>query len=84
METKASKILESGPAREVKTIPVFILTLSKFLGLTGTGFAQPKPKKNKQIAPIGSMWFLGLKESLPEFLAVSSPKRYATNPCATS
>ena len=55
--------LDIGPARAESAIPP--LGFLKFLGSMGTGFAQPKPNKNKHKAPMGSTCAKGLKVSLP-------------------
>jgi len=56
----------------------------KYLGSTGTGLAHPKLKRKRQIAPKGSMWVKGLKESLPRLFAVGSPRDNAALPWAYS
>ena len=61
------------PAIATKNVP-FFLSL-KLFGFIITGFAHPNLKNIKQIVPIGSRWCSGFKESLPSFLAVSSPHR---------
>jgi len=55
--------LEIGPAIATSNIP-FLGSL-KFKGLTGTGFAHPKPAINIIIVPIGSRCINGFSVSLP-------------------
>ncbi|MBQ2513061.1 MAG: twin-arginine translocation signal domain-containing protein [Clostridia bacterium] len=49
----------------------------KFLALTGTGLAQPKPNSSMKRTPNGSRCFSGLRVSLPRFSAVGSPSFFA-------
>ena len=59
---------------------------------TGTGLAQPKrngeplttSSSGRMMLPKGSMWGIGFNVSRPARLAVSSPSRFATTPCAIS
>ena len=48
----AKKILEAGPAIAINIISV--LGLERFRILTGTGLAQPKPRKYSANVPMGS------------------------------
>lgn len=75
-----------GPANE--TIAMSFRPSLRLNGSTGTGFAAPKitgePERIKirgrAILIKGSMCFLGLRVSLPDNLAVGSPRRSATKP----
>ena len=86
----AINTLVSGPTRE--TIAISFRPSFKLNGSTGTGFAAPKTTGEPERIKIrgramlikGSICFLGLRVSLPESLAVGSPRRSATKPCATS
>ena len=74
--------MDTGPASAVMAIP--LLGFLKLLGLTGTGFAQPKPNSKRNSAPNGSTLAMGLKVKRPWYLAVLSPSLYATHPWANS
>lgn len=86
----AKIILVKGPASATRAIS--FLPSFKLNGSIGTGFAAPKrigePDKRStrgsKMLIKGSICFLGFKVSLPASLAVGSPNRSATNPCATS
>lgn len=65
------------PARETSIVP-FLLFLN-FWGLTGTGFAQPKPVKINIQKPTPSKCAIGFKVNLSLILGVSSPHLTATN-----
>lgn len=65
------RILDTGPAKDVRAIPS--LSLSKFLGLIGTGLLHPNLKIIIDIAPIGSMCAKGFSVSLPCAFGVGSP-----------
>jgi hypothetical protein len=73
---------EKGPHKETMTISR--LGLLKYRGLMGTGFAHPKLKRKREIAPRGSIWLTGFRVSLRAFLAVGSPRKKAALPWAYS
>jgi len=54
------------------------------LGFTGTGRAYPNPTKSIIKLPIMSKCTIGFRDILPDFFAVLSPQRYATNACPNS
>jgi len=60
---KARAKLASGPAKETKAYPSG--NHESYTGLTGTGFAQPKPNSSRVIVPIGSRCRSGFKLSRP-------------------
>lgn len=80
----------NGPARATRAISR--LPSLKLNGSTGTGLAAPKITGEPESISIrgnntlitGSIWLTGLRVNLPRIFAVGSPRRYATNPCATS
>ena len=82
----ARMILVIGPA--IATSAMSFLPSFRLKGSIGTGFAAPKITgdpdrisiRGSKILIRGSMWFLGLRVSLPASLAVGSPKRSATYP----
>lgn len=84
IKKRAAKIkLENGPANETKRS--FFKGSLKFLRSIGIGFAQPirmnpevKAKNGITRLPTMSICFIGLRVSLPCFLAVSSPYLLAT------
>ena len=79
---KARSKFEAGPAKAI-----FIISFVGFLrlkGLTGTGFAHPKPTKKIINVPIGSRWFIGLMFVLFNLYEVSSPSLKAINECENS
>lgn len=85
----ALKKLAHGPA--IATHNISFLGFFKFRKFIGTGLAQPMGGNlnitivnGRRIVPIGSMWASGLRDNLPEYLAVGSPNLYATQPCAYS
>ncbi len=78
----ASNRLQSGPANATETIA--LLGFLKYLSLTWTGFAQPKPQNMNNNEPIKSRWLSGLKESLPVWRGVGSPRKSAIYACAIS
>lgn len=85
----ARAILDAGPARATLAGPY--LRSLKFNGLYGTGLAYPnmKPPRKKErrgskTEPNISKCFNGFSVSRPRFLAVGSPKEYATAPWLTS
>jgi hypothetical protein len=80
--TKAAAILANGPLTETSTVSLLILL--KYLKSTGTGLAHPKLNRKRQMAPKGSIWLMGLSESLPALLAVGSPRKRAILPWAYS
>ena len=53
-------------------------------GLTGTGFAHPKPMKKIIVDPIGSRWRFGLSDNRPNRRGVRSPSESATSACENS
>ena len=69
--------LETGPAKD--TSAESLLGFFKLIGLNGTGFPHPKPSSNKNMVPTGSKCAPGFRVILPIFLAVLSPKAFATN-----
>lgn len=71
-KTKAVIKFAIQPAKETPIAPS--LLGSSLEKLTGTGFAHPKLKRIKDIVPIGSKCFRGLKLNLPSCFAVVSPK----------
>lgn len=87
---KARSIFERGPAAAIQNIS--LTTLFKFLVLTGTGLAQPKingipvvkPMSGSTRVPMGSIWGMGLRVSLPIRAAVLSPLLRASQPWANS
>jgi hypothetical protein len=78
----AASKFERGPHKE--TMSISLLGLLKYKGLMGTGFAHPKLKRKREIAPRGSIWLMGFRVSLRAFLAVGSPRKNAALPCAYS
>ncbi len=78
----AHRKFAAGPAKEVSKIS--LLGFRKYIGLIGTGFAQPKRNRNRLIVPIKSKCFKGFNVSRPADFAVGSPNRKATKPCAYS
>ena len=46
-------------------------------GFTGVGLPQPNPTTTIMTVPAGSRWASGFSVSLPWFLAVLSPSRFA-------
>lgn len=85
----ARAILEAGPAMATLAAPY--LRSRRFKGLYGTGLAYPniKPPSIKEsrgniTEPNISRCLSGFKVSRPRFLAVGSPKEYATAPWLTS
>ncbi len=74
--------MEKGPAKDTNIVSLF--RFLKLLGFIGTGLAHPNLNNNKKINPTMSKCLKGLRVNLPEFLAISSPSKYATKPCAHS
>ncbi len=58
--------------------------ISSTNGLTGTGFAQPKPENRRTIDPTGSRWAKGLRVRRPLILGVLSPNWVAVQAWANS
>ena len=80
---------DSGPANE--TIASSFKGLLKLFLFTGTGFAQPISAHPDAKAAIGiiilptmSRCLIGFRVNLPDFLAVSSPYRFAKYACENS
>jgi len=85
----AKAIFDAGPASATLAGPYFLSC--KLAGLYGTGLAYPNmnPPTIKEIIgritePNMSRCFIGFKVSRPKFLAVGSPKEWATAPWLTS
>ena len=84
-KTTAAAKFEAGPAKAV--IAESRRGRLKFKGFIGVGFAHPNTNLpwdiiNNKIGtitvPTGSIWAVGLSETLPSSLAVGSPSRLAT------
>jgi hypothetical protein len=80
--TKAVDMFARGPLKDTMIMPRFIFR--KYLGSMGTGLAQPKLKRNRQMAPKGSIWGKGFNVRRPIFFAVGSPWAKAARPWAYS
>jgi len=74
--TAASMRLDVGPARAIKAES--LLGLCRLMGLKGTGLPQPNPANKSRTDPTGSRCARGFSVTLPNNLAVSSPKKSAT------
>ena len=72
ISSRASSILDTGPARAVRAMPR--LGFLKYRISTGTGLAQPKPQMTMEARPSQSIWCRGLKLSRRIRLAVGSPR----------
>ena len=81
VKIRTNNMLAAGPA--AATLKICLLV--RIEKLTGTGLAQPKRAiSGKIIVPNRLICAKGFKVSRPIRLAVSSPYRYAIQPCAYS